>query len=47
MAVAVALGITLVTLLKDEGFSLFHTGLCAVVTFAVDLLFTYFEKKKK
>ncbi len=47
-ATGVAIGITLVTLIKGEGFSLFKTGLYAFVTFIVDYIFTYlFEAKKK
>lgn len=47
-AITVALGITFVTLVKGEGFSLFKTGLSAIVVFIVDYLFTcLFEAKKK
>ncbi len=47
-AISVAIGINVVTLIKGEDFSLFNTGLYAIVTFIVDYLFTcLFEMKKK
>ncbi len=47
-AITVALGITFVTLIKGEGFSLFKVGLSAFVTFIVDYIFNYlFGVKKK
>ncbi len=47
-AITVALGITFVTLIKGEGFSLFKTGLSAFVAFIVDYIFNYlFGVKKK
>ncbi len=46
-AVTVALGITFVTLVGGD-FSLFKTGLSAIVAFMVDYLFScIFEAKKK
>ncbi len=47
VAITVAIGITFVTLIKGEGFSLFKTGLCAFVAFIVDYIFTYFFEVKK
>ncbi|MCM1388618.1 MAG: hypothetical protein NC231_14925 [Bacillus sp. (in: Bacteria)] len=47
-AITVAIGITLATLVMGESFSLFKTGLYAIVAFIVDYLFTcFFEAKKK
>lgn len=47
VAVSIAIGITLVTILNGETFSCFKTGLYAVVAFVVDYIFScIFEKRK-
>lgn len=48
VSIAVALGITLVTIVQNEDFSIVKSGLYAIVAFIVDFIFSYiFEKKKK
>lgn len=48
VAIITAIGITLVTLMNGESFSLFKTGLYAVVAFVVDYIFScVFDKSKE
>jgi len=48
MAIAASVGITLVTYIQGEPFSLFKAALYAIVTFVVDYIFSYlFDKKRK
>jgi len=47
VAVSVAIGITLVTLVGVGDFSLVETGIAAVVSFVVDYLFSFLSETKK
>lgn len=46
IAVVTAIGITMVMLMKGENFSLFKTGLYAVIAFVVDYIFSYIFDKR-
>ncbi len=46
IAVATAIGITVATLMKGDSFSLFKTGLYAVVAFVVNYIFSYIFDKR-
>ncbi len=44
----VVLGITFVTIVQNEDVSFVKLGLCAIVAFIVDFIFSYiFDKKKR
>ncbi len=45
--ISVAIGITFVTLIKGEGFSLFTTGLYGLVTFIIDFICSLIFNKKR
>ena len=48
VSISVAIGITLVTIVQNEDFSVFKSGLYALVAFIVDYIFLYiFDKKKR
>lgn len=48
VSITVALGITLVTIVQNEDFSLVKSGLYAIVAFIVDFIFScFFDKKKR
>ncbi len=48
VSISVAIGITLVTIVQNEDFSVFKSGLYAIVAFIVDFIFSYiFDKKKR
>lgn len=47
IGITVAIGITLVMLIKGEKFSLFSTGVYGLVAFAVDYIFSLFFNKPK
>lgn len=46
MALIIALGITLVTFIHGEDFSLFKTSLYAIIAFMVDIIFSMIFDKK-
>ena len=48
VAITVALGITLVTIVQNEDISLVKSVLYAIVAFIIDFIFSYiFDKKKR
>ena len=48
VAISIALGITLVTIINGEDFSLVKPGIYAIIAFIVDFIFSFlFDKKKK
>lgn len=48
VAISIALGITLVTLINGEEFSFVKPALYAIIAFAVDFIFSFiFDRKKK